>query len=157
MRNWDDREREFERNPTRASVKGAVHGGVIAAAVLVVIGLLVGGVWLVRVGFSDTKGKGDSEIVKNEAGNRIRAQEGFLDKYNAVVTFDKNLTLTAEQLAKDPTSVKLQTELTGQKMICNDAVGTYNAAARKFTQQEFRDADLPDRIDGTNADTDCRE
>lgn len=154
---WDDRLDELEYRPTRTAAKGVVHAWIV---VLIVIALAVvtGAIlWFGRVATSDVKGRGDAEIIKNEARNRIRAQEGFWDKLVAVEVADKNLTLTAEALIKQPDSVKLQTELTGQKMICNDAVGAYNAAARKFTQQDYRDADMPEQVDQTDPAYDCKE
>lgn len=156
-KSWDEREDDFEYKPVRQSAKGIIWIGVLVVVALIVFGGIGVLLWGTKVGTSDIKGQGDAEITKNEAGNRIRAQEGFLDKFNAIITADKNLTLTAEALKSQPDSVKLQTELTGQKMICNDAVGAYNSAARKFTQQEFRDADLPDKIDETKSETDCKE
>lgn len=157
MGSWDEREDDFEYKPTRTAAKGTVHVGIWIVVVLVVMGVIGGGVWLVKVATSDIKGVGDAEIIKNDAKNRIRAQEGFLDKYNAVVTADKNLTLTGEALARTPDSVKLQTELTGQKMACNDLVGRYNADANKFSKQEFMDAELPKQIDESDITTDCKE
>lgn len=156
-RSWDERKEDFEYKPTRTAVKGTVHVGIWIGVVIVVFGGIAIAVWGFGVGTSDIKGRGDAEIIKNDARNRIRAQEGFETMWNTVITADKNLTLTAEALAKTPDSAKLQTELTGQQMICNDAVGIYNAAARKFTQEEFRAADLPVQIDITKSETDCKE
>jgi len=153
---WREREDDFEYKPVRQTAKGIGWTGVLIAVAIVVFGGLGIAHWGFGVFTSDIKGQGDAIKVKNEAGNRIRAQEGFLDKFNAIITADKNLTITGESLKKTPDSVKLQTELAGQMMICNDAVGAYNAAARKFTQQDFKDADLPDKIDETKPETDCK-
>lgn len=156
-KSWDDREEDFEYKPVRQTAKGIGWLGVLTVVAIVVFGGIGIAVWGFGVGTSDIKGRGDAEIIKNDARNRIRAQEGFEGMWNAVLTADKNLTLTAEALKGQPDSVKLKTELTGQKMICNDAVGAYNAAARKFTQEEFRAADLPVQIDDTKSETDCKE
>lgn len=154
---WDDRVDEFHRKPTRTTAKGMVRVWLLIGLAVVLAGGLAAGIWLVRVESSDIKGAGDAEIIKNEAKNRIRAQEGFEDKYAAIVTADRNLTITAEELAKNPGDRKLSTELTGQKMICNDAVGRYNADARKFSKEDFKAADLPDQIDDTDPATNCKE
>jgi len=151
---WGD---DFHDKPTRTTAKGMVRVWLLVGLGIVLAVALAFGIWVVRVESSDIKGAGDAEIIKNEAKNRIRAQEGFEDKYAAIVTADKNLTLTAEALAEEPGSLKLNTELTGQKMICNDAVGRYNADARKFSKEDFKAADLPDQIDGTDPATDCKE
>lgn len=147
---WDERADDFHDKPVRTIIKATLMIFAFAA----VVG---GGVWAYKVLISDIKGRGDSEIIKNDARNRIRAQEGFEDMFAAVKTADKNLSLTADALRAMPDSVKLQTELTGQQMICNDLVGRYDAAARKFTQEEFRAADLPARIDAADEATDCKE
>lgn len=156
---WNDRADNFEEKPVRTAISGIARAGIVAAVVIAVVLLLVGGFWLLKVGSSDIKGTGDAQIIKNEARNRIRAQEGFLDKFNDIIAADKNLNITAEALKAQPSSLKLQTELNGQKMICNDQVAQYNADARKFTQAEFRDADLPIEINHltATADTDCKE
>jgi len=155
--NWDDRADRFEEKPVRTAISGSIRTGVVVAVVITVIAVIGVGMWALKVATSDIKGAGDAEIIKNEARNRIRAQEGFLDKFNAIIAADENLTLTAEQLKATPSSVKLQTELTGQKMICNDLVARYNADTRKFTMEEFRDAELPFQIDKSLPTTDCKE
>lgn len=158
---WDDRLDMFNEKPTRTAARGISRVALLVILVLA-LGLVIGGgLWLVKVATSDTKGAGDAEIIKNEAKNRIRAQEGFEDKFAAIITADRNLNITAEALKLSPQSEKLSIELTGQKMICNDLVGQYNSAARKFTQGEFRDAELPPAI-GTadfpaDESTDCKE
>lgn len=154
---WDRRAERFDKRPVRASVQGLAAGWVVAIVVVVLAGVIGAGVWLFRVSTSDVKGQGDAQIIKNEARNRIRAQEGFESKFAAIVAADKNLTITAEALQAKPGDLKLSTELNGQKMICNDLVAQYNAAARKFSDAEFRAADLPLQIEDANPATDCKE
>ena len=154
---WGERERDFDRKPTRTAVKWTARGRVIVV-VVTALGLVLGaGIWALRVGTSDVKGRGDAEIVKNDARNRIRAQEGFEKLYQDILTADRNLNVTAESLKLDPASVKLKTELGGQKQYCNDLVGQYNAKSRSFTQEEFRAADLPAQLGGSDPDADCKE
>jgi hypothetical protein len=154
---WDDRVGRFNRKPVRTAAQAFTQLWIIILLMIVLSGLTGGGIWFFKVVLSDTKGAGDAEIIKNEARNRIRAQEGFEDKFAAIVTADKNLTLTADALAREPSSQKLSVELIGQKMICNDAVGRYNADARKFSKEDFKSADLPDQVDDTDPATDCKE
>ena len=154
---WESRRDDFDRKPVRTAAKAMTRVWVLVLVGLALVAAAGAGVWFVRVITSDTRGAGNAEIIKNEASNRIRAQEGFEDKFAAIVTADKNLTLTADALKSKPDDAKLNTELTGQKMICNDLVGQYNAAARKFTQEEFRAADLPRVIEETNPETNCKE
>jgi len=155
---WDDRYDEFEEKPTRSAIKWTTRAWVVVCVGVVLALILGAGIWLLAVATSDVKGQGDAEIIKNEAYNRIRAQEGFWVRYEGIKTADKNLTLTAEQLKRDPDNQKLEVELMGQKMICNDLIGQYNAAAQKFRDAEFRDAQLPHQIDDTSAsDVNCKE
>lgn len=158
---WDERADKFEDRPTRESVKWTARAGVVAAVAIAVVLALGALVWGFSVVTSDVKGQGDAEIVKNEAGNRIRAQEGFEQKFAAIKSADQNINVTAEALKSDPDSVKLKAELLGQKQACNGLVGAYNAASRKFTQAEFRAADLPFELNvdaaTTFPETDCKE
>ncbi|MXQ56011.1 hypothetical protein [Shimazuella alba] len=153
-----DREAErFDQAPVRATIWGISRGWFIGIVIIVLAGLTSWAIWGLDVGTSDIKGQGEAEKVKNSAANRIRAQEGFEDLFNEIVTADKNINITAEALELDPKDLKSKVELRGQKQYCNDLVGQYNAKARKFTQQEFRAVDLPAQIDDTDSKTDCKE
>lgn len=155
---WEERDRNFEDRPVRTSISAAARVGIVIGAVMVIGGGLGVAHWGFGVFTSDVKGQGDAVKIKNDAKNRIRAQEGFWDKYQAVVVADRNLTTRASLLAKDPDNLKLQTEVVGLQQICISAVGTYNAASQKFTQAEFKDAELPHQIDDTSApEIDCKE
>lgn len=155
---WDEREDRFEDRPVRTASSFAVRVGVVVGVIMTVGGALGVLHWGFGVFTSDVKGQGDAVVIKNDAKNRIRAQEGFWDKYQAVVVADQKITLHAEMLKADPNSLKLQTELIGLKQICLSAVGTYNATAQKFTQKDFMDAELPAQIDDTSAPAlDCKE
>lgn len=154
---WDRRVERFDKKPVRTTILGLTAGWFVAVAVVVLVGVIGIGLYALRVSTSDIKGRGDAEIVKNEVRNRIRAQEGFESKFAAIVAADKNLNITAEALVVKPGDLKLSTELNGQKMICNDLVAQYDAAARKFSDAEFRAADLPQQIEDANPSTDCKE
>lgn len=158
---WENRRSEFDEKPVRTTAKAMVRVWVLVIIGIVLVAAIGVATWFVKVSISDTQGAGDAEVIKNEAKNRIRAQEGFESLYAAIVTADQNLTLTADALKLSPQSQKLSIELTGQKMTCNDLVGRYNARARQFTQEEFRSAELPAQI-GTldhpaTVNTDCKE
>ncbi len=155
---WDDREIEFEEKPTRTTAKWVVRGWVIVV-IVIALGLVTGAVvWGLRVGTSDVKGRGDAEIMKNDARNRIRAQEGFEKLFADLKIADQQLNVTADLLRTKPGGdLKLETELLGQKHFCLGLVSEYNAKARSFSQQDFRDAELPREIDQSAESTDCKE
>lgn len=157
MSTWDEREEDFEHKPVRQSAKGIGYVGVLVVVAVVVFGAIGVALWTFGVFTSDVKGRGDAEIIKNEAPNRIRAQEGFEKLHQDILAADRNLNVTAESLKLDPTSVRLKTELGGQRQYCIGLVGQYNARARSFTQAEFRDAELPREITESDPLTDCKE
>lgn len=154
---WDERERKFAEKPVRTTMSATFRIWLIVVLVVVLGGALSAGIWFLKVGTSDIRGQGDAVVIKNEAGNRIRAQEGFEKYFQAIVASDATINITAEALKDDPESLKIKTELRGQKQACVDLVGQYNAKARSFSQADFRAADLPFEIETTNPQTDCKE
>lgn len=158
MGSWDEREDDFEHKPVRQTAKGIGWVGVLAAVAVVVFGGLAIAIWGFGVFTSDVKGRGDAEVIKNDARSRIRAQEGFEKLYQDIQAADRNLTTTAEALRAKPNGdLKLETELLGQKHQCAGLVADYNAKARSFTQEDFRAADLPPVLGITDPTMDCKE
>lgn len=155
---WEERLDDFEAKPTRTTAKWTVRGWVIVVLVIALASVLAAALWGLRVATSDVKGQGDAEIAKNDVRNRIRAQEGFEKLFADIQAADRNLTTTARALRAKPTGdLKLETELLGQKHYCAGLVAEYDAKARSFTQQDFRAADLPQKIDARDGTTDCEE
>lgn len=155
---WGEREADFDRKPVRQTAKGVVWIGVIIGVVMFVGGVIGVLHWGFGVFTSDLKGRGDAEVIKNDARNRIRAQEGFEKLFTDIQAADRNLTTTASALRAKPNGdLKLETELLGQKHYCAGLVADYDAKARSFTQQDFRAADLPAKIDASDGTTDCEE
>lgn len=114
--------------------------------------LLIGGVvWGVTVLLAPVKGEGDKRIIKHDATNMIAAQERFEDLYQDILSTDRKIQVAKE--AKGDTAV---TNLQGLQSYCLGVVGEYNAAARKYTQEDFRSVDLPKEIDNTNTEMDCK-
>jgi hypothetical protein len=141
----------------RATIWGISRGWFIGIVIIALVMMTSAGLWALGVFTSDIKGQGDAEKIKNSASNRIRSQEGFEDLFQEIIAADKNINISAEALELDPNDLRSKVELPGQKQYCNDLVGQYNAKARKFSQEEFRAADLPAQIDETYAQTDCKE
>src|SRR5690349_15390170 len=154
---WEDRLDDLEAKPTRTTAKWTVRGWLLVVLVVVLALVLGGGLWLLRVATSDVKGQGDAVVIKNDARNRIRAQEGFEKLFADLKIADQRIDVTADALQLRPNDVKLETELIGQKHYCLGLVSEYNAKARSFSQQDFRAADLPQEIDQAAPETDCKE
>lgn len=157
MGSWDEREDDFEHKPVRQTAKGIGYLGILTVVAVLVFGAIGVSLWAFGVFTSDVKGRGDAEVMKNDARNRIRAQEGFEKLHQDILAADRNLNVTAESLKLEPTNVRWKTELSGQKQYCIGLVGQYNAKARSFTQEQFRDAELPREITESDPLTDCKE
>lgn len=126
-------------------------------AVIVIVALITGGIWLANVLASGFRGEGDAVIKKNSADNWTRQQAEFERLYASIKTQDKNIGIAHAELQADPTNQVKQTNYSGQVRNCNDTVGAYNAKAREFLAEDFRAADLPAQIDETDPTTDCKE
>lgn len=146
----------YESNDPGVVGRGAAWRiGLLVLAILALVAVIGIGVWGFKVATSDIKGQGDATRQKNDATNRIAAQQRFEDLYQEVIQSDRRITMLADATERDPSTVN-QTNLTGAINYCLDVVGDYNAEARKFTAEEFRAADLPAQIDNLDPATDCQ-
>ena len=146
----------------------------IAAFVAVVLIAPVA-IWGIRVATSDAKGKGNVEIERNSADNRVRAQAFFEQSYQDIKKFDAQIAdaqkayddfiaTTPKPTADDVVAAQLytqqlsnrQTTLTGLQQQCQNTVADYNAEARKTLAAEWRSEELPYQIDATSPATDCK-
>lgn len=134
---------------------GGIAKWVIAAVVLVL--LIGGGIWALKVATAPVKGRGDAFTTKESGSNRISAQERFEDLYQEILATDRKIDQAAAKVEANPDSNVAQTEYTGLVNYCLDVVADYNAEARKYTSEDFRSADLPEEISNTNPETDCEE
>jgi hypothetical protein len=161
-------ENELERwDPRRVKL-------VVAAFVAVVLIAPVA-IWGIRVATSDTKGKGNVEIERNSADNRVRSQAFFEQAYQDIKKFDVQISdaqkayddfiaTTPKPTADDVVAAQLyaqqlngrQVTLTGLQQQCQNTVADYNAEARKTLVAEWRSDELPYQIDGSSPATDCK-
>lgn len=143
-------------DPDKVSVAIGWRAVAWILATLLVVALISGGIWLAKVALSDVKGRGDAQRIKNDAPNRIAAQEGFEARYADIKATDAKLDAAAQAVTEDPTDRTAHQTLTGLRSYCQSVVGEYNAKARSFTAADFRAADLPFQIDPTDPATDCK-
>ena len=169
MSNFDQKwENELERwDPRRVKI-------VIAAFVAIVV-LAPATIWGIRVATSDAKGKGNVEIERNSAENRVRAQAFFEQSYQDIKKFDVQIAdaqkaygnfiaTNPKPTADDVVAAQIYTQqlnsrqvtLTGLQQQCQNTVAGYNAEARKTLAAEWRSEQLPYQIDGSSPATDCK-
>jgi hypothetical protein len=148
MSDWDDLD-----NQTRHGYWYAIKW---AIAILLASLVIAAGLWALGVVSSGVKGQGDAVRQKNSAGNRIAAQEGFQANYNEILAADRRIDVLWAAWQDDRTDPIAKTNYTGAVTYCVGLVGDYNARAEKYTQEAFRDANLPRHIGTDDAATDCK-
>jgi len=144
-------------NPDRVSGALAARGVIWVTGIAIVVMLLSGLVWGIRVVTSDVRGQGDALSRKNSGTNRIAAQERFEDMYQDVLAADRRIDVLADALKASPKSHVAQINLTGAITYCIEVAADYDAEARKYTAADFRAIDLPEQIDALDPATDCKE
>ncbi len=127
----------------------------VAFVVLIVV--VVGGLWALGVVAAPWQGKGDAYKTKESGTNRIAAQERFETMYADVIASDERLDVLAAAHKADPADVVAATNYTGAETYCIKVRNEYNAEARKYTAEQFRASDLPEKLDPEAPKTDCKE
>jgi hypothetical protein len=151
------REKWYESdNPGRFVRGGSWRGAVWIVAATVLFGLIGIGIWGFKVTTADVKGRGDAHRQITSADNRLFAQGNFNDLYQEILASDRKLDQAARDKADHPDDSFYATNYTGLMAHCQDTVGQYNSAARKITQERFKDEDLPWQIDNGDPATDCK-
>ena len=177
---WYDSE-DPERFARGAGWFGLKWTTVIVIAVLVLSALIGAGAFVFNVTTSDVKGRGDAIIQKNSALNRTQAQAQFQANVESIRSLDQRLSDAKVQLDDfnkshpsvgngtpyDPIAeqqANLALSVRGLQQQCRIAVADYNARSSTYTLRDFRDADLPFKIERSDpaftskfsyADFDC--
>lgn len=150
---WENR---LENKPARTGL-WIVTG--LIAFVLVVIAVI----WALKVFTSPVRGAGDAYAEKNGAGNFIAQQHSFIAtnedyKSTLVKIVNAREMVKAEQAGPRPTdslaAYEAQRQLsTDQATVmqliqhCQDDATNYNTASQAYLSEDFRNANLPYRLD----------
>lgn len=144
-------------NPDRVAWAVSWRIGTWILAAVLFVGLIGVGVWAFKVVTSDVKGAGDATRITNDGKNRIAAQETFEALYAQIQAYDRQLDQAAKDKAEHPGDPFFATNYSGLVKTCQDAVGQYNADARKVSRAKWLSEDLPFEIDQTDVRFDCKE
>jgi hypothetical protein len=125
--------------------RGMSDAGVLVGGLLLVVALIAGG-WGASVLLAGLIGQGEAHKQKESANNRVFAQERFRQLSEE---YDATLTRIDQAAAVRGTSPEAEVRFQGLQSYCTDVVAKYNTAATSYRLQDFRDADLPDRLDAT--------
>lgn len=131
---------------------------IITFVVLIIVMPLI--IWGFTVLTSDAKGKGDQIIRNNSEVNRTEQQQMFEDLFAQITSLDQRIDLAQQVVAADTAAGKdttiSQQNLLGAQNVCLEAIGKYNAAARKVLAKDWRSSDLPQEINQNDPATDCK-
>ena len=149
----------------RPSVLKASAGTVAASAVVLIVVLIIGAMWVFGVGMfrretADFRGgTRATEQVHANGQYRIAAYDRFFAECSQVQALgDQAANVQAElDATTDPVRRQdLATSVTALRNQRAEAIRTYNAdASRAGTVGQFRDSQLPYRIDPTSKDVTC--
>ena len=73
---------------------------------IVVIALILGGFYLVRLATAPARGTGDTILKDHDADNRIAQQRAFVTMYEGVKASDAKLQVLADTMTRTPADVK---------------------------------------------------
>lgn len=152
-------ERSLNRRPVSTTI-AFLALGVVATFALVTLG------WGLMTGFSYWWGQGDAYRTKNSAANWTTAQVAFHQEANDVTGFQQKIVLARQQLADfdrahpnlagedglvgmqdNQNRASLTSNLAGLQQQCLNTVTAYNTASEGFLTADWKDANLPARLD----------
>lgn len=123
--------------------------GIVLLSLFVVIGIPVL-IWMTRVETAGIRGQGNLEMTVQSAPNRWVQYNHFFDLcvsvQNAETTIDNETKrLEAETIAKEKSHISAN--ISAAHSTRQNGINQYNADAQKFGAEQFRDSDLPERLD----------
>jgi hypothetical protein len=139
---------------------------IFAGALVLVVGLVVGAMWLFGFGWfsnatADFRGEVDKKNrVEGSGAYRIAAYDHFFDLCAAVQTDEATLLQIEKELEDaNPDLLRRNQIAITRGAIARaraEKINTYNAdAAKGYTRGQFRDSGLPDRLDINAKETQC--
>ncbi len=142
--------RDVNHMGRRAGLSGLAWLGIF----ILVVALIGGVIWGVKVAVSDVEGQGDATRQTNSAANRLQAQAKYAQLHEGIKAADANLDTFADTYRLSATEKNL-TDLTGAQAICRKDVAEYNAMATNVLTAKWIPAELPSRV-GDDQATDCK-
>lgn len=106
-------------------------------------------VWAFRVETADIKGRGDAEMTIQAAPYRMTKYNYFFDLCVSVQNAEASIDTLTSQLNNTTDEGQrfiVRQNLNGALAARANGINMYNAEARKYTAEEFRDSDLPEQL-----------
>jgi len=163
----DDYGDKFAQHPIREGAKWYAGGIGLIIVIMITVAVIGAAVWGIGVAISDIQGRGEATKLKNSALNRTQAQAQFHSTFEEIRALDQKLTDAQANLDAfnnqhpnvgngtpyDPLLQQqgnLQRDATGAQQQCRNAVADYNASTETYTLRDFRDSDLPYKIESSD-------
>lgn len=133
--------------------------GTMAIAIVAVL-VVVAGAWAVAYYTADTRGKiSANERIKADPNFRIAAYDRFFDLCSAIQG-DEGRISSQQELLTSTTSASRREQISANIAALKGSriakIQRYNAdAARNYTIGQFRDSDLPYRLNANDKETEC--
>jgi hypothetical protein len=140
----------------------AIVLGVVAVVAVIALAVMAFfGIGLFNRATADFRGKNEAiEKTKADGEFRIASYNEFFDLCGAIQASEDRIAIFEERLdtEQDPSlRSEAQTNLDAVRAQRASDIREYNAkASRDFTEGQFRDRDLPYRIDINQEDTQCK-
>lgn len=156
----DYRYRDVARDAAKVG-SFAVIGGTVAITVIIILAVM----WIFGWGFMSqvtAPWRGETEkreLVEASGSFRIAAYEEFFDLCTAVQTKEASIQALMQELATKPSEARTEqinatlTALRSQR--AGDIAEYNNNATKDYTVGQFRDSDLPYRLDVNAKETQC--
>lgn len=155
---WDKR---FEDNPGRTSLQVYV---VILIVLLISVWAISAATFGMRVATAGLVGRGEAHIQKESANNRIAQNSAFYAQYESIQKYDKQIKdaqkdlddwvrENGNKLETSPLNTLSQRRAFLEETVkafrnsCQTTATNYNTDAQAYISKDFRDANLPERID----------
>lgn len=151
---WERQKREDawinSDDPRRVNWGWFAHGvGLLVSAIIVIVAITVG-LWAFGLATSGAKGAGDVVRKNNDANNRINSQAYFENLWGDIQGYTAKLPVAAQAMT-DGSDPNAAINYRGLYNTCVDAVNQYNAASQQTLFKDWKTADLPQRVDVTQA------
>lgn len=159
-----------DERPTRSETARAVASTfrwvIGGAAIVLVLITVIGAMWIFGFGFfqrstADFRGETAAlEEILADPHNRITAYDHFFSLCASVQSAEGTIrALELELETTEPSEARveqIQGALTANRSRRETLINEYNAdASRDYTVGQFRDADLPDRLNVSDEETTC--
>ena len=119
----------------------------LAATTALAIG---GGVWL-----AGPRGQADAYRNQQSGVNRVQAQQEFHRIIEDVRATDMKLDVFSKAAKANPDDKTAQQNMLGTQTYCLSRIAEYNSKSNEYNSKDFRDMELPDRIDISDPALDC--